>query len=98
MKIFLTGVTGYIGTALARRFLKAGHAVVGLARSRDKSVALERAGVELVVGDLKRPESYERRAKACDVVIHAGFEYGPQAEEADKTAIMTLARAAGTAG
>ena len=57
MQVFLTGATGYIGSAVAEALQKAGHKVVGLARTPEKAKQLESRGISAVVGDLLKPES-----------------------------------------
>jgi len=72
MKVFLTGATGYIGTAVAEALAAAGHSVTGLARSDEAEEKLRRKGHATHRGDLKSPHSLLKAAKAADGVIHAG--------------------------
>lgn len=72
MKVFLTGATGYIGTAIAESLLAADHAVVGLARTREKDQDLRARGIAPNRADLKTPESLSEAAQSCDGIIHAG--------------------------
>jgi uncharacterized protein YbjT (DUF2867 family) len=58
MRIFLTGATGYIGSAVASALARRGHHVLGLARSKEKSLELERIEIEPVIGNLDAPNSY----------------------------------------
>jgi len=90
MKIFLTGATGYLCSALARGFMKDGHDVLGLTRRPEKAEQLARAGMWVVHGDLRAPETWWRAARESQVLIHAGFEYGPDAWETDLTATHAL--------
>ena len=94
MRIFLTGATGYIGSALTEAFLKAGHGVVALTRQGERARGLAALGAEPIVGDLKLPDSYRKSALEADTLIHAGFEYGPSARETDRIAVETLAECA----
>ena len=73
MRIFLTGATGFIGSAIAGELLGAGHEVLGLARSDDKAGALKQLGIEAHRGDLLDTDSLVAGARACDGVIHTAF-------------------------
>lgn len=97
MRIFLTGATGYIGSAVARTLMRAGHEVAGLTRSRDRACELAAAGMKVVVGSMADPETYAVSAATCDAIIHAGFEFGPQAERIDRGAERALIDAARSA-
>jgi len=62
-----------------------------LARSAEKAAPLKAEGMTVVLGELKRPDSYLPAAERCDVLVHAGFEYGPRAAQTDRTALEALA-------
>lgn len=72
MNVFLTGATGFIGSALIPELLKAGHHVRGLARSDESTQKLTAAGAEAHRGSLEDLDSLKRRA-AADGIIHLGF-------------------------
>ena len=72
MNIFLTGATGYIGSAVADALKKAGHSVTGLARSDEAAGKLHLKGVASHRGDLTSPASLAAAASALDGVIHTG--------------------------
>jgi len=73
MRVFLTGATGYVATAIAAELLEAGHTVLGLARTDEGAAALEARGVEPHRGDLADHASLVAGAAACDGVIHTAF-------------------------
>jgi nucleoside-diphosphate-sugar epimerase len=72
MRVFVTGATGYIGSAAADALRAAGHGVIGLARSEEAATHLALRGVTPVLGDLREPETLEAAVKKSDAVLHAG--------------------------
>lgn len=94
MRVFLTGGSGYIGSAVAAALVRAGHSVTALTHSREKERSLLQLGVSPVSGDLGEPASYERIASLHDAIVHIGFDGARNGAEIDLIALETLIGAA----
>jgi nucleoside-diphosphate-sugar epimerase len=94
MRIFLTGATGYIGSAVLAALLRAGHQVTALVRTPHAADALSQRGVSPVLGDLKTVKSYRQAAEGFDAYVHTAADSTAKREEIDRRAIDVLLTAA----
>lgn len=94
MNIFVTGATGWVGSAVVEDLLSAGHQVTGLVRSSDKLPALEASGARALLGTLDDLETLRRGGAQADAVIHTAFNHDfsrfAQNAAQDRIAIETL--------
>jgi nucleoside-diphosphate-sugar epimerase len=105
MRVFVTGASGWIGTAVVAELQSAGHQVVGLARSDASASALQSADVEVVRGSLDDLDTLRDTAAGADGVIHLAFRHDliytgdfPGAIAADRAAIGALGAALADSG
>jgi nucleoside-diphosphate-sugar epimerase len=87
MKVFVTGGSGYIGSAVCLRLKKAGHDVQALVRDKRKGAAVQAAGVKLVEGDLAQPSGYAAAAYGVQAFVHCAQDHGPTSVELDRKTI-----------
>ncbi|SHK60618.1 SDR family oxidoreductase [Epilithonimonas mollis] len=73
MKVFVTGASGFVGSAVVKELLSNGHQVVGLARSEESAKSIREAGAEVLMGDLDRLDILQKGARETDGVVHTAF-------------------------
>jgi nucleoside-diphosphate-sugar epimerase len=94
MRIFVTGATGFIGTAIVHDLINEGHQVLGLTRSEAGASSLTAVGAEVHRGDIENLDSLRRGASLADGVIHTAFNHDfskmPANCEADRQAVEAM--------
>jgi nucleoside-diphosphate-sugar epimerase len=98
MRVFVTGATGYIGSAVTAALRGAGHQVVGLARSDDAAERLAAAGAEVRHGDLAEPATLAAGARDVEGVIHTANSNDERAGAADRAAVTAMLAALAGSG
>ncbi|MEC5171310.1 SDR family oxidoreductase [Chryseobacterium nepalense] len=73
MKVFVTGASGFVGSAVVKELLLNGHQVVGLARSEESAKSIREAGAEVLMGDLETLDILQQGARETDGIIHTAF-------------------------
>lgn len=90
MHIFLTGATGYIGSAVLDAMIKGGHRVTAIARDPEKAERLAAKRAEPLLAELGLPKRYLAAVKAADAVVHAAHESSPRGIALEKQALETM--------
>jgi nucleoside-diphosphate-sugar epimerase len=103
MRVFVTGASGWIGSAVIPELLDAGHEVLGLARTDASAAAVAALGAAVHRGDLDDPETLRAGAAGCDGVVHLAYHHDfavmEQAAALDRAAITAMGEAlAGSGG
>lgn len=87
MHIFLTGATGYIGSAILDAMIKGGHQVTAIARDPEKAEKLRARGATPVIAELGLPKMYVPLLKATDAVVHAAYESSPRGVQLEQQSL-----------
>ena len=90
MHIFLTGATGYIGSAVLDAMLKGGHQVTAIARDPEKAEKLRAKSTTPIVAELGLPKLYMPLLKAADAVVHTALESSARGIQVDQFALETM--------
>jgi nucleoside-diphosphate-sugar epimerase len=90
MQVFLTGATGYIGSAVLDAMIKGGHRVTALARDPEKAERLLAKGATPIIGELGLPKTYVEAVKAADAVVHTALESSPRGIPKEKDALELM--------
>lgn len=102
MRVFVTGASGYVGSAVVKELLQAGHQVLGMVRTDHAASALIKAGAEAHYGNLDDLDSIKKGATQCDAVIHTAFNHDftryKENCENDRKVIMALGEALAGSG
>src|SRR5262245_1188597 len=102
MRIFLTGATGYIGTAVLDALVRGSHDVTALVRNNEKARRVAKRGAHPVIGSLEDPESFRGSVDAQDGYVHAAYDgrsgRGPAIEKAALEVLIAAAKRPRTSG
>lgn len=75
MRVFVTGASGFVGSAIVNELLNAGMEVLGLVRSESSAEKLKETGADILMGDIHDPDIIRKGATSCDAVIHTAFNH-----------------------
>lgn len=91
MRVFLTGATGFLGSAIAAALVRARHDVTALVRSTTGAARVSSYGIHPHGGDLRDPSSYRDAALAAEAIVHAGVESGEDRIDVDRVFVEAVA-------
>ena len=89
-RVFLTGGSGYVGSAVLDALVRAGHHVDALVRNSEAAASVQARGGHPVMGDLLQPATWRDAAAVADGTVHAAVDYGPRNRQVDAAAIDGL--------
>ncbi|MFL9842976.1 SDR family oxidoreductase [Flavobacterium rhizosphaerae] len=75
MHVFVTGASGFVGSAIVNELISAGHTVLGLVRCESAAEKLKETGATVLRGDVNDPDTIKQGATSCDAVIHTAFNH-----------------------
>ena len=90
MQVFLTGATGYIGSAVLDAMIKGGHRVTALARDPEKAERLLAKGATPIIGELGLPKTYVAAVQAAEAVVHTAVDSSPRGIPKEKEALQLM--------
>lgn len=91
MHVFLTGATGFLGSAIAAELIRGRHDVTALVRSSTSAARVQSYGIEPHHGDLRDPSTYADAARAAGAIVHAAVESGADRMDIDRIFVDTVA-------
>ena len=94
MRVFVTGATGHIGSAVAAAFARAGHETCGLVRDPRKAASLEAAEVVPVLGTMEEPDAWREVAGRCSILVHCAVDSSDRSWDLHRAALGALRDAA----
>src|SRR4029079_3089321 len=92
MRVFLTGGTGYVGSAVLDALVRGGHRVDALVRNSEGAARVQARGAQPVLGDVMQPATYGDAAAAADGAVHTAADDGAKGRELDAIAVDTLTK------
>ena len=90
MRVFVTGASGFIGSAVAAAFARAGHETFGLVRNPGRCSRLEAAEVVPVLGTMEEPDGWRPAADRCSVLVHCAVDYSEKSWDLHRAALGAL--------
>ena len=90
MRVFLTGGSGYVGSAVLDSLVRAGHHVDALVRNREKAADVQVRGAHPLIGDLAKPDTWAAVAAAADGSIHTAMDQSSRGHDLDALALDTF--------
>jgi nucleoside-diphosphate-sugar epimerase len=90
MRVFLTGGTGYVGSAVLEAFVRHGHHVDALVRNPEAAARVQARGAHAIVGDLLNGASWHSTAAGADGIVHAAVDYSARQRQVDAAAVDGL--------